>query len=200
MYLPAAFQMSLTEARSIIEVSAAALLITHDPEHGFDATVLPLLLRDDSLVGHVARANPIWKRPGAVFVTYTPLDGYISPSWYPSKQDHGKVVPTWNYLTVHVHGTLQAHHDREWLRQLVTDLTDLHESRIGSAWKVGDAPPSFVDTQLQAIVGVEISIERIEGKAKMSQNRATPDVEGVIASAPDPMSAAVRAWSTSKEI
>lgn len=200
MYLPKAFEISLSEAQSVISASGAALLVTHDPEQGFDATVLPLLLRGDRLVGHVARANPIWKRTGAVFVAFTPLDGYISPSWYPSKLDHGKVVPTWNYLAVHVHGTLKAHHDRGWLSELVSDLTDLHESRVGSDWKVSDAPSSFIDAQLQAIVGVEILIERIEGKAKLSQNRPDPDVAGVIASAPAALSAAVRDWSTSKDL
>lgn len=199
MYLPQAFAMSEAEARSVIQASGAALLVTHDPETGFDATLLPLLLRGDRLVGHVAKANPVWKRAGAVFVTFTPLDGYVSPSWYPSKREHGKVVPTWNYLTVHVHGTMQAHHDHAWLRQTVTDLTDVHESRIGSAWKVSDAPPSFIDAQLQAIVGVEISIDRIEGKAKLSQNRSATDAEGVTTFAPPAMGAAIREWSAARQ-
>jgi transcriptional regulator len=196
MYLPQAFAMDETDARSAIGTGGVALLVTHRPEDGFDAVTLPLMLRGNTLVGHVAKANPIWKRSGEVFVTFTPLDGYVSPSWYPSKQEHGRVVPTWNYITVHVHGTMQAHEDSQWIREVVSDLTDLHEHRIGSGWKLSDAPPDFVESQLRAIVGVEIAIQRIEGKAKLSQNRPPADVEGVIASAPAPMGSAVREWST----
>ena len=150
MYLPPAFAMTEDDARACITTTGLAQLITHDPNLGFDATVLPLLLRGDALVGHVARGNPIWQRTGPALAIFTPLDGYISPSWYPSKQEHGKVVPTWNYVTVHCHGMMRAHHD----------------------------------------------FDRIEGKAKLSQNRTAQDVEGVIASAPAPMGSAVQEWST----
>ena len=192
MYLPTSFAMTEDDARSCITASGAAHLITHDPSLGFEATVLPLVLRGYSLVGHVARGNPIWKQTGQVLVIFTPLDGYVSPSWYPSKQDHGRVVPTWNYKTVHVHGSIHAHQDVSWIREVVEHLTDVHEQRIGSNWKVSDAPAEFIEGQLNAIVGIEILIDRIEGKSKLSQNRASQDVDGVIASAPPALADAVR--------
>ena len=192
MYLPSAFAMTEDDARSCITASGAAHLITHDPSVGFDATVLPLLLRGNSLVGHVARGNPIWQRTGRALAIFTPLDGYVSPSWYPSKQEHGKVVPTWNYITVHVHGTIHAHQESSWIREVVEHLTDVHEQRIGSNWKVSDAPAEFIEGQLKAIVGIEILIDRIEGKSKLSQNRGSQDVDGVIASAPPVLADAVR--------
>ena len=101
-------------------------------------------------------------------------------------------MPTWNYVTVHCHGMMQAHHDADWIRQVVGELTDTHEQRIASDWKVSDAPAEFIEGQLKEIVGIEIIIDRIEGKAKLSQNRAAQDVDGVIASAPPALANAVR--------
>jgi transcriptional regulator len=109
-------------------------------------------------------------------------DGYVSPSWYPSKAEHGKVVPTWNYELVHVHGTVRVHDDPAWVRLLVTDLTDRHESARYAppdGWQVTDAPPDFIDAQLRAIVGVEVEISSIEAKRKLSQNRPDGDRTGV---------------------
>ena len=108
-------------------------------------------------------------------------DAYISPSWYAAKAEHGRVVPTWNYVTAHVHGELVIHDDVEWLESLVRRLTDRHESGRHEPWSVDDAPPRFIAGQLRAIVGVELVISRIEAKLKLSQNRPPADVDGVVA-------------------
>jgi len=121
-----------------------------------------------------------------VFVLFAPPDAYISPNWYPSKAADGKVVPTWNYEVVHAHGTARIHDDVDWVRQIVTDLTTVHEGSEArgeghEAWAVTDAPPAFIDKQLRGIVGVEIEISLLEGKQKLSQNRPAEDQVGVIA-------------------
>jgi transcriptional regulator len=108
-------------------------------------------------------------------------DAYVSPSWYPSKAEHGRVVPTWNYVQVHVHGRLVVHDDPGWVRDQVTRLTREHEARFDRPWSVDDAPAPFVAGQLRAIVGVELRISRIEAKAKLTQNRSAADAEGVVA-------------------
>ena len=136
-----------------------------------------------SLRGHVSKANPLVELvkgevPGLVI--FDLVDGYISPNWYPSKQIDQKVVPTWNYLTVHVHGTVALIDNSEWLEDLVTDLTISNESDQKAPWQVGDAPREFIEKQLKGIVGVEVLIERIEGKAKLSQNRSESDVQGAV--------------------
>jgi transcriptional regulator len=150
------------------------------------ATFLPLLYEPGvgahgALLGHVARNNPHWQLAGAdSLVILRGADGYISPSWYATKGEHGRVVPTWNYLTAHVHGPLVAHDDVEWLRSLVTKLTDRHEARFPRPWSVSDAPAAYVDGQLRAIVGVSLDITHIEAKAKLSQNRSVADQDGAI--------------------
>ena len=124
-------------------------------------------------VGHVARQNPVWQaltgRPGIV-VFHGP-QAYVSPNWYPSKREHHKVVPTWNYAIVHVHGIARAIQDRSRLREIVQALTGIHEAAQPVPWQVGDAPADFIATMLDAIVGIEIPIDSIEGKWKMSQNK-----------------------------
>lgn len=158
--------------------SAGELVVNHIPfiidstrgEHG-------------TLRGHVARANDVWKQASSgseSVVVFQGPQAYITPSWYPAKQEHGKVVPTWNYAVVHAHGVPRIIEDREWLRQNVGELTSAHESHRESPWQVTDAPSSFIDGLLQAIVGIEIPIARLVGKWKVSQNRATPDRLGVI--------------------
>jgi transcriptional regulator len=154
---------------------------------GIEATALPLLAdrAERRLRGHVARANPHWKRlEGAdVLVVFVAAAGYVSPAWYPSKADDAKVVPTWNYEVVHARGVASVHDDTEWLRTLVHDLTSRHESERSdgaAVWAVTDAPSEFIDRQLKAIVGVEIEITSIEAKRKLSQNRSTVDRDGVI--------------------
>lgn len=193
MYVPAAFALDDQAARAVIADASIATVVTHDAADGFDAAVVPMLLEGDRLLGHVAKANPIWRRSGQVIALFTPVDGYVSPSWYPSKREHGRVVPTWNYVTVAAHGTMTARTDEAFLFDVVTALTEAHEARIGSDWQVTDAPSDYVESMLRAIVGIEIAITRLEGKAKLSQNRPGADVESVIAANDNSIGAAMRA-------
>jgi transcriptional regulator len=137
-----------------------------------------------TLVGHVARANPIWKMAVAKvasLITFQGPQSYITPSWYPSKHEHGKAVPTWNYAVVHAHGTPRFIEDRAWLQEHVTALTNRHEATQALPWAVSDAPQDYLHKQIGAIVGVEIPIQKLSGKWKMSQNRSMPDQLGVVA-------------------
>jgi transcriptional regulator len=137
-----------------------------------------------TLIGHVARANPAWKMAstaGESVVVFQGPQGYITPSWYPSKHEHGKVVPTWNYAVVHAHGTPRVVEDPAWLLEHVKALTGLHESTREAPWHVSDAPADYIGALLKAIVGVEIPIDRLVGKWKASQNRSVPDRHGVVA-------------------
>ncbi len=137
-----------------------------------------------TLVGHVARANPIWQtftRKIACVAIFQGPQTYITPSWYPTKHAHGKAVPTWNYAVVHAHGEPCAIEDRDWLLTHVTQLSDLHESERVVPWSVSDAPHDYIDTMLNAIVGIEIPIRAVFGKWKTSQNRPLPDKLGTIA-------------------
>jgi transcriptional regulator len=149
------------------------------------------------LLGHIAIANDQWKTamPGAeALAIVRGPQAYISPSWYESKARHGRVVPTWNYEAVHLTGTIAFHQDPEWLRAFVTRLTRLHEGGREHPWAVTDAPPEYIDGQLRAIVGVELTITAIEAKQKLSQNRSELDREGVVAGLrgePDPGSIAI---------
>ena len=137
-----------------------------------------------TLIGHVARVNPVWKsfaRQIASVVIFQGPQSYITPSWYPTKHAHGKAVPTWNYAVVHAHGVPRAIEDKDWLLTHVTELSDLHESERAVPWSVSDAPPDYIDTMLKAIVGIEIPISTVVGKWKTSQNRPLPDKLGTIA-------------------
>ena len=137
-----------------------------------------------TLVGHVARANPVWKSFSSTInsvVIFQGAESYITPSWYPSKHEHGKAVPTWNYAVVHGHGIPQAIEDRDWLLEHLTQLTNTHEAEQALPWKVSDAPQDFTERLMQAIVGIEIPIARLVGKWKVSQNRPEPDKIGVVA-------------------
>lgn len=193
MYTPAAFALDRADAEAVIDACDLAAVIATDPAAGFEATWLPLLRRGDRLVGHVAKANPLWRCEGPALALFRTVDGYVSPSWYASKRDHGKVVPTWNYVAVHVHGTLAARAERDFTLDVVTALTQRHEARIGSDWAVTDAPADYVAAMVDAVVGIELTIERVEGKAKLSQNRPMVDVDGVVAANPGPLGEAVRA-------
>ena len=184
MYVPAHFQATPEQLSTLLAGPGLVDLISSGPD-GLVATPLPMLHRPDgnglgSLVGHVARNNPHWRRTGESLAIVRGPDAYISPSWYPSKAEHGRVVPTWNYLTLHVYGELVAHESSEWLRQLVTRLTEVHEAAVGSSWRPTDAPADYLTGQLRAIVGVELRISRIEAKAKLSQNRSEADQASVI--------------------
>ena len=137
-----------------------------------------------TLVGHVARANPIWKQPPSPvcsLVTFQGPQSYITPSWYPSKHEHGKAVPTWNYAVVHASGTPSFIEDAAWLHSHVSRLTDRHEASQALPWAVSDAPPDYIDKMIRSIVGVEIPIRRLTGKWKMGQNRSAPDRLGAVA-------------------
>jgi len=156
---------------------AAGLIVNH----------IPFLLMADAgphgtLIGHVARANPAWHSFSTTepsVIVFQGAQAYISPSWYPSKQQHGKAVPTWNYAVVHAHGIPRAIEDPEWLRNHVTRLTEEHESQRAQPWKVSDAPHDYIDKMLGAIVGIEIPILSLAGKWKVTQNRPRQDQVGV---------------------
>lgn len=172
------------EIRAMVAAVGAAELITVGADGYPQATLLPVLWRGGVVLAHMARANPHWRDipDGArTLLVCAGAQAYVSPSWYPTKRDHGKVVPTWNYTTVHLVGTAKVHDDVEWLRNQVTDLTDRHESTRTDPWHVTDAPARFVESQLRGIVGIEIRIERVDAKAKLSQNRSEADQRGVIA-------------------
>jgi transcriptional regulator len=174
--------------RAMVERVGTAELVTTGADGYPVATRLPVVWDEPGgrLVMHVARANPHWRTipedegvPGLAVVT--DAEAYVSPAWYASKAEHGRVVPTWNYSAVHVTGRVRRHEDPEWLRAAVTMLTELHESTRPEPWAVTDAPATYVDKQLRAIVGLELTIERVEGKAKLSQNRSEEDRAGVVA-------------------
>ncbi len=186
MYRPKAFaEDDLDVVLDIIDRASLAHLVVHGPD-GFESSPLPILadVRDGTvhLRGHLARPNPLWKLAPCDALVIVPLsDAYVSPSWYPAKAVDGKVVPTWNYEVVHAHGTLVAHDDVEWLDRLVRDLTERHERVNAEPWSVDDAPTDFIAAMLRGIVGVEIAVERLEGKRKLSQNRADEDQRGALA-------------------
>ena len=183
MYVPSHFAADEAAVDELLTRNGAADLITATPD-GLRATMLPFVYDRErrTLLGHFARNNDHWKQPvlGEALVIVRGPDSYISPSWYPSKSEHGRVVPTWNYMTAHVHGALSIHDDVDWLADLVRRLTNLHEAGRPTPWSVDDAPEKFFLGQLRAIVGVEIAITSIEAKFKLSQNRPDADIDGVI--------------------
>jgi len=197
MYTPRHFSWDdLAEIESFVDGAQAADLITFDGTRPV-ATLLPVIWDRPAgrpagaepggygrLLGHIAIANPQWQSaaPGAeaLAIVHGP-QAYISPAWYESKTRHGRVVPTWNYETVHLAGPVTFHQDPEWLRALVTRLTQRHETGRARPWAVTDAPPDYIDGQLRAIVGVEVQVTSIEAKQKLSQNRSEPDRAGVVA-------------------
>lgn len=183
MYTPAAFQLDEPAALALIDARPLATLVCCDAE-GSEVNLLPLLREGGSaLIGHIARANPLWQRyaDGArVVAVFHGAHGYVHPGWYPAKREHGKVVPTWNYEAVAVHGRIHWQHDAETLLSRVQALTRHMEAPRAEPWQVSDAPPDYTATLLRAIVGLRIDIERIEAKAKLSQNHPAANREGVI--------------------
>jgi len=191
--------------RELLLGFGAADLVTATPQ-GLRATMLPMVYLEPEagedglgrLVGHVARKNDHWRQPvhGEALAIIRGPDAYITPSWYATKPEHGRVVPTWNYITAHVLGQLLIHDDPDWVEQNVRLLTAKHEAGRRPEWQVDDAPEAFVAGQLRAIVGVELVIGRIEAKFKLSQNRSAADIEGVVggldADGREDMSQAVR--------
>ncbi len=186
MYLPKHFRADEHEASELLDGIRAADLVTPTAD-GLFATFLPLIhdhseSSHGSLLGHVARKNDHWRlQPSgeSLVIAHGP-DGYISPAWYASKREHGRVVPTWNYITAHIYGQLVVHDDPRWLEGLVRRLTDRQEAERREPWSVDDAPRDYTAAQLKAIVGVELRITKVEAKAKLGQNRSSADIDGVI--------------------
>ena len=172
------------EIRSMVAEIGTAQLITVGRDGYPLATLLPLIWEGDTVVAHMARANGHWKQIEAdapALLVVTGAQAYVSPSWYPSKAEHGKVVPTWNYSAVQLAGRAWVHDDPVWLRRAVDVLVQRHEAGRPAPWTSADAPEPFIDGQLRAIVGIEVTVERVDAKAKLSQNRSEADREGVIA-------------------
>ncbi|MFI6041299.1 FMN-binding negative transcriptional regulator [Nocardia sp. NPDC051321] len=199
MYVPAHFAADEQAVDDLLAQHGAADLIIATPD-GMVATMLPFVYDSGArtLRGHLARNNDQWRRTvlGEALVIVRGPDAYVSPAWYASKAEHGRVVPTWNYISAHVYGQLIVHDDPAWVEQLVRDLTEHHESGRPQQWSVDDAPPKFIAGQLRAIVGVELAITRIEAKFKLSQNRPAADIDGVVsgltADGHEPIADAVR--------
>ncbi|CAB4700728.1 MAG: FMN-binding negative transcriptional regulator [Actinobacteria bacterium] len=200
MYTPAHFAVDDETTRAFLSQIEAADLVTPTAD-GLVATFLPLLFDPTrgargSLLGHVARKNDHWRAEPtteSLVIAYGP-DAYVSPGWYATKKEHGRVVPTWNYTTAHIYGRLHIHDDPAWVDDIVRRLTTRHEAHREHAWSVDDAPADFHAGQLRAIVGVELVITRVEAKFKLSQNRPAADIDGVIAGLTaegDPASAAL---------
>ncbi|MCJ2055474.1 FMN-binding negative transcriptional regulator [Methylobacterium sp. J-048] len=188
MYQPPHFQDESRAAhQTLIRAYPLGLLITGGAD-GLVANPVPFLLDEagahGTLRAHLARANPQWQALAEAeecLIVFQGPQGYVTPGWYASKREHGRVVPTWNYATVHAWGRPLVIEDADWLRRQIADLTALREAPRVAPWAVDDAPAPFVAAQLPAIVGIEIPITRIEGKWKMSQNRSEADRAGVIA-------------------
>ena len=184
MYAPAFNRVDDEDAaRRMVADAGAGELVTVGPDGYPVATLLPVLWRGDRVLAHLARANPHRRSiemdaPGLLVVTGP--QAYVSPSWYAAKAEHGRAVPTWNYTTVHLTGRVRVQDDVEWVRDLVTALTDAHEGARERPWAVADAPETYVAGQLRGIVGVELVVERVEAKAKLSQNRSEADRAGVV--------------------
>lgn len=210
MYLPKHFEQHEPGAiAALVREQPLAMIVRHG-NTGLDADPIPLLFdaadgADDTagalrgtLRGHVARANPLWRdaHERDVLAIFQGPQAYVSPGWYPSKREHGKAVPTWNYAVVQMHGRLRAVDDPAWLRAFVTRLTDANESHRAARWHVSDAPPDYLDQMLRAIVGLEIEVTRVVAKWKVSQNRSAADregtAEGLLADGQPAMAALVR--------
>jgi transcriptional regulator len=188
MYLPQVHEeKDPAVLHSLIRAHPLGAWVTTGPE-GLTANHIPFLLDTAGtqvvLRAHVARANPVWgqissRSPSVVM--FQGAESYITPSWYPGKHQHGKAVPTWNYVVVHAHGVARAVDDAQWLRAHLDRLTDTHEMTQAVPWKIGDAPDDYIRRMIEGIVGIEIPVDRIEGKWKVSQNRSAPDRLGVVA-------------------
>lgn len=191
MYQPAHRRFAVSDAADVLaELSEVvpATLVTMGPD-GLRASILPMLFerRDGlhgTLRGHLARGNPQWREiqtgSAEALAIFDGPDAYVSPAWYDEKRRTGKVVPTWNYTTVHAHGHIALRHEPDWLLAHVRQLVDRHEAGRAVPWSLDDAPEGYAETQVKAIVGLELRITRLEAKRKLSQNRSDEDVSGVI--------------------
>jgi len=176
MYIPDHFREDRPEVlRDAVRHIGFATLVTE----GLEANHLTMLLEGNVLRGHVARANPVWKKgDGDALAVFLGPHAYISPNWYPSKAETGKAVPTWNYIAVHARGRMRWIDDAEWLRAHVGQLSATHEAGRDVPWMISDAPAGYIDSMLRGIVGFELSIQMLEGKWKLSQNRDEADRAG----------------------
>lgn len=194
MYLPTHFNETRTDRLQQIMAAAGLVTLVTMTDEGMEASHIPMLYDPQpaadgsaphgTLYGHLARGNPQWRRfckdIDALAIFQGP-DVYVTPSWYETKRESGKVVPTWNYVAIHAYGKLSAFDDREQLLQLVTRLTEREEHKRTQPWAVSDAPADYIDAMLKGIVGIALPVTRLEGKWKMSQNRNAADQAGVIA-------------------
>jgi transcriptional regulator len=189
MYVPQAFEETRVEVlHALLREHPLAALVTRTAA-GLDANHLPLLLDPEpaplgTLRGHVALGNPLWHDFDPATEALALFGGpqaYVTPSWYPSKHENGKAVPTWNYVAVHARGELHVHRDPEWLHAHLEHLVAVHEAGFARPWSLSDAPAEFIDGLLRGIVGVELPIRTLTGKWKVSQNRSDGDRAGVMA-------------------
>lgn len=171
------------QIRAMVRATASAQFVSVGADGFPTATLLPILWEGDTVIAHMAKANPQWRDlapDSRVLLICSGPEAYVSPTWYAAKYEHGKVVPTWNYTAVHLSGTVRVHDDPDWLRDAVERLTVAHESGRESPWHVADAPEQYVRGQLGGIIGLEIAVTLVEGKAKLSQNRSEADRAGVV--------------------
>jgi transcriptional regulator len=187
MYVPAEFEETDIEImHELIKQYPLGILLTHG-QSGLDANHLPFELDAEVtefgvLHAHVARKNPVWQdvQDGdEVLVVFRAGDAYISPQWYPSKHEHHQQVPTWNYRVIHAYGKVKIRDDERYVRGVVARLTRIHEAKQAEPWKMSDAPKSYIEPMLKAIVGIEIEITKIQGKSKLGQNKEHRDIVGV---------------------
>lgn len=188
MYVPSHFEETRLEVlHELMRARPLATVVTLSPD-GINANHVPLHLCADqgrfgALRGHVARGNPMWSdrvRDVEALAIFHGPDSYVSPSWYPTKREHGKVVPTWNYAVVHAYGVLRVIDDPAWLRTLLEELVTRFEAQSAAPWSISDAPPDFIARMIESIVGFEIAISRIEGKWKVSQNQPAANRAGAV--------------------
>ena len=186
MYVPSHFEESRIQVLHALMASHPLGILFSHGKSGLDANHLPFELNASqgpygTLHGHVARNNPVWQDLAdgdEVLVVFQAGDAYISPQWYPSKQVTHQQVPTWNYIVAHAYGRITIRDDERYVRGVVARLTRTHEASQPEPWKMTDAPPDYIDSMLKAIVGIEIALTRLEGKAKLSQNKDVRDIQG----------------------
>lgn len=197
MYIPRPFQVSPEQARDLLREVKVGQLVTATAQ-GPMATLLPWVVDEEgnALVGHMARPNAQWQTSwlGQALVIAAGPDGYVSPSWYATKSENGRVVPTWDYVVVQVYGELLVHDDHSWVDAAVRRLTDRYELLRAEPWSVDDAPADYIDGQLRGIVGIELRIDRVETAVKMSQNKSEADASGVLAGFLADGNSAVAEW------
>lgn len=181
MYVPAYAEENRPEVlRALVDAHPLGALVTHGA-NGLDANHVPFFFEGDSLIAHVARKNPVWRElhdGDEVLVIFRGAEGYISPTWYPSKHETHQQVPTWNYLVAHAHGRVFVRDDVNFVRTVVAKLTKQHEASQPTPWKMSESPREFIDELLQEIVGLEVKVDRLVGKAKLGQNREPRDARG----------------------